>query len=903
MNPLLISFINESRDNLEVASRSLLALEQNPQDSTELDDLFRAMHTIKGSSGLFDDFSALTKMLHLAEEALDKLRDGLFQLTSEQTDLLLSAMDVLATWLDEVEQQEHPSVEMVKNAQNLSQKLKQGFQQTHTSAENTPASQAGNKALDSAPTQTNSIAAQAITWGAGQTSWLAQVPNKVRQQAATSLLAQQAIYALRFRPDPQCFFQGQDPFHMVRHVQGLLWYGVCPQTPWPDLVDLDPYQCVLDFYLLVQAPHQAIEDHFRYVITDIQWLELDATTLIFPTGEPLETPIYQSFVEELPQLVQANDWQGLKERTQVLSELGSGLLQAHAALDWLDWALAHASVWPIADYRRLLVYLTGFLLTEEDDYLQPALDNLLQTEAPTSASPSCIQDHHLLVLEILQAQQHMLSLPKTPETLTGAIQASACVLESLFAKDPAQSQHLQAAKQAALVQQTTEPLLTWLAPLLDTWAPVPPNCDQQVDVNENTLPAKAQQVAEVHKALDAHIREAPTHKSIRVDQKRIDDLMTLAGELIVAKNALPYLTQHAQQGMSAAELAKEIKTHYANIDRIADSIQSTVMAARMIPVSTVFQRFPRLVRDLSRKLDKQIELHLEGEETEADKNVIDALADPLIHLIRNSLDHGIENTSERQAAGKHPVGQIILRALPMDDQVLIEVIDDGRGIDSETLKLKAYQKGLIDEAQLDSMKEQEALQLIFAAGLSTAQAVSDISGRGVGMDVVRTSILSAGGQVQVASQVGQGTQIRILLPLSMAVARVMVVEIHQQIYGIPMSVIRETVRVPREKIRYIKQEEVVVLREQVIPLKRMRDLLGLPAADTQKLAEEAVLVVEIGQQALGLVIDDFHQGIDIVQKPLEGVMAGYTYYSGTALMGDGRVLLILNLAALLDHRL
>ena len=236
--------------------------------------------------------------------------------------------------------------------------------------------------------------------------------------------------------------------------------------------------------------------------------------------------------------------------------------------------------------------------------------------------------------------------------------------------------------------------------------------------------------------------------------------------------------------------------------------------------------------------------------------------------------------------------------MPQDDQVIIEIIDDGKGIDPLVIKKKAYEKGVISEAQLDSMSDQEAVELIFAAGLSSKEQASDLSGRGVGMDVVRSAVNAAGGSVAITSRLNVGSTIKLCLPLSMAVAQVMMIEVDKQVYGVPMDMISETVRVPVGSIERIKNNEAIVLRNKLIPLRRLRDLLSLPKAD-DNLKEEAILIVTLFGEEIGLIIDDFHEGIDVIQKPLEGVMSSYPIYAGATLLGDGRVLLILDLKELL----
>jgi two-component system chemotaxis sensor kinase CheA len=291
-----------------------------------------------------------------------------------------------------------------------------------------------------------------------------------------------------------------------------------------------------------------------------------------------------------------------------------------------------------------------------------------------------------------------------------------------------------------------------------------------------------------------------------------------------------------------------------------------------------------------------VQLVLEGEETQADKNIIEALADPLMHIVRNSLDHGLEIPEVRRAQGKSATGVITMRAAQEADRVLIEIIDDGKGVDPAAVKRKAYEKGLIDEAKLEQISDREAVNLIFAAGLSTAEKVTDLSGRGVGMDVVRTAIEKINGTVQVDSTVGKGTSIRISLPLSMAVTQVMVIESDGQQFGVPMDHVVETVRIPRSAIHLIKQSQATVLRGRIVPLKALNTLLGLSAEPKANADDElAVLLVQANGEILGLLVDGFRETIGIIQKPLSGVLSGLSAYSGSALMGDGSVLMVLNI--------
>jgi two-component system chemotaxis sensor kinase CheA len=532
------------------------------------------------------------------------------------------------------------------------------------------------------------------------------------------------------------------------------------------------------------------------------------------------------------------------------------------------------------------------------------------TAAPASALTA---EEAAILATLLAVQRKILALPVEAGWQLGRIKAVAAALAGCLtaSDDRAALPGLEAATAMALEAGAPTPLLTWYDGKFDAMQPVtaaPVHATPQVVVAElpETRPVApvAPAAAPVHAASEADgdskfgrraddAIAAP--KSLKVDQAKIDRLMNLIGEMVVSKNALPYLAGRAETVFGVRELSREIKAQYSVINRIAEEMQDAIMQVRMMPVSFVFQRFPRLVRDISRKLGKEVNLVLEGEDTEADKNIIESLGDPLVHIVRNSLDHGFELPAVRGAAGKPAVGTLTIRATQESDRVVIEISDDGKGIDPAVIKRKAYEKGIIDEAAVERLSDQEAVNLVFAAGFSTADVVSDLSGRGVGMDVVRTAVEKVNGTVVLESEAGKGTRIRLSLPLSMAVSNVMIVESDGQTFGIPMDSVVETVRVPRAAVRTIKKNLATVLRGRIVPLKSINTLLGLAAAPIANAADElAVLVVRAGNESVGLLVDNFRETVDVILKPMLGVLAGLSAYAGSALMGDGSVLMVLN---------
>ncbi|MTJ79423.1 MAG: chemotaxis protein CheA [Telmatospirillum sp.] len=437
--------------------------------------------------------------------------------------------------------------------------------------------------------------------------------------------------------------------------------------------------------------------------------------------------------------------------------------------------------------------------------------------------------------------------------------------------------------------------------LLDDWLAADGAAAAAPPASGEAVPERAPDRSRPGQADGASQDLKPANRVLKVDQAKVDTLMALIGELVVSKNSLPFLARRAEDIYGSRDMSREIKDLYGVIDRLAQEMQGAIMAVRMLPVSEVFDRLPRLVRDLARRLDKRISLRIEGGDTAADKNMIEVLGDPLIHVIRNAIDHGIETPDLREQAGKPPEAVVRVAAFQENDQVVIEVSDDGRGIDPAKIREKAVAKGILDAERAARLTDQDAINLIFYPGFSTAPEVSDLSGRGVGMDIVVTTVEAAGGTVSVTSETGLGTRVRLSLPLSMAVTRVMLVEVGDTPYGIPMDHIVETVRVRRGAVRHIKQAEAFVLRQSIVPLVRLDRVLDLPdrrVADDPD-HEEAVLVVRVAGSLLGLVVDHFREGMDIILKPLDGILSSVRGFAGTALLGDGRVLLVLNLKELL----
>ena len=372
--------------------------------------------------------------------------------------------------------------------------------------------------------------------------------------------------------------------------------------------------------------------------------------------------------------------------------------------------------------------------------------------------------------------------------------------------------------------------------------------------------------------------------------------MRSAGELLVARNAFPILAKRLalEHGLSA--MGKELKDAGDHISRIADDLQAAVMSIRMMPIRTVFQRFPRMVRDICRAQGKEAELLLEGEDTELDKTVIEQIADPLVHLVRNAADHGIESPEVRAQAGKPRAGKVTLKAYNKENNVVIEINDDGAGMDPARLEAKALEKGLITASAAEAMDDRAALELIFLPGLTTAENVTDISGRGVGMDVVRSNICKLHGTTTLESRLGGGSKITIRLPASLMVSKGILVEADGEEYVFPIGSVVQMVRVPRNQIHRHEQAHFVTFRNEVYPVLRLADYFasGTQLAEIAWPEEVAMAIVQTQREKVGVAVDRFISDVEVIVKPLGRDFANIPAFQGATITGDGRIALVIN---------
>jgi len=385
-------------------------------------------------------------------------------------------------------------------------------------------------------------------------------------------------------------------------------------------------------------------------------------------------------------------------------------------------------------------------------------------------------------------------------------------------------------------------------------------------------------------------------QTIRIEVKKLDELMNLAGELVLGKNRLILLNSLVRKNETKNGVLDNLADVTNYIEMVTNELQLSVMRARLVPISKLFNKIPRLVRDLSTEFKKEIDLTMEGEETELDRSLIESLHDPLIHIIRNSVDHGVETPEDRQTKGKRRKGSLSLKAYNEGNNVIIEILDDGKGINIEAVKEKAREKGIIGDNELNSLSGRDAMNLVFIPGLSTAKKVSNVSGRGVGMDVVKTNIEKMNGQVSIDSEEGQWTKIALRLPLTLAIMRALIVRVLDELFAIPLNTVTELVKREESLVQSVDKKEVLVLRDRVIPVVDLARIFSRSEGDEDKY----IIICNIGEKTIGIKARAVEGQEEVVIKPLGEFLGNIKGIGGATIRGDGKAILILDMSALMD---
>lgn len=499
---------------------------------------------------------------------------------------------------------------------------------------------------------------------------------------------------------------------------------------------------------------------------------------------------------------------------------------------------------------------------------------LSQSQLPKAASPSLLQ-----ALDAVLSGTHA----AVPVHVAKPVVVQEAPTQSASAGSEPDWNSLHQAITGQVVERHVEPAAASV-PVEDA----PPLPSAMMPSYEPTQPAARSKQAAIP------VQVAAKETTIRVDTSRLDMVLNLSGEIGLTKNRLTCLRANILQGKTDNDTLKALDEAVSSLDLLVGDLQNAVMKTRMQPIGRLFQKYPRLARDLARQLGKDVELVITGEETEIDKTMIEDLNDPLVHLVRNAVDHGVESSEERRACGKPVKSLVKLSAQQAGDHIILEISDDGKGMRPDALRRKALEKGLIDLEAANSMDDRQSLNLIFLPGFSTKDQISDVSGRGVGMDVVRTNIQKLNGRIDIASSVGHGTTITISLPLTLAILPVLVVRLGDQPFAVPLSMVREIIPINPKEIQQVSGKATMVVRDEVLPVRSLADLIGWPRTATPAFG----VLMQTTVTAFILAIDGFLGRDDVVIKPLHDIKP--KGIAGATLSGDGLVVLVLDIEELLN---
>lgn len=944
---LFADFITEAKEHLETIEPNLLELEKTPDNLALLNDIFRPMHSLKGASG-FLGLNRINHLAHKSENILDELRKGTMQVTSEIMDVILSSTDALRQMIENLEATNAEGDVETESIIAQIDALMAG--ETHTqpaqeaaaeplvveaTVEREPEVTEGSEAGESEASQPQAAegpkpAQPAKAGGMSSKEWV----SRLAPQPAHPLTAFGEAHLKDFIDESNEIIGDlntglleleENPSGNAELVNDLFRYfhnmkgnsGIIGYTSLNSLTHeaetllnnvrqgkISPSHELIDLLLLTvdvmegliqkidvsagSATPMDIEPmlvQLRKALAG-EGISLPPELLAAKAGAAADSPKAEPVEVVNPEIIAVGNEESDAEVFQTTVNQQLEIIKAALATLRKDGTHQESQD---ALYRCLIAIrnASGFVGQEEikvyadrtagivDQGRKASLDFGLMVDMIDQEVAIISDKVKKAVAEGQIGQKSAEAAPPRPEPAPKQQGKE----EEEKAKDAPKEEK----KQPAPKQEKPAP-----APKPRPAAPAP----AKPEAPKAPAPAAANSKAQAP-AGDAH----KSSSTIRVDHEKLDHLMNLIGELIINRNRYTLIARSLEgneDSINVGEVAQSLsETTYA-MARISDDLQDTIMKVRMVPVSSVFSRFPRLVRDLSRKSGKEVDLVMEGEETELDKSVVEVIGDPLVHLIRNSVDHGIESESDRIAIGKPAKGKVTLRAFHKGNSVAIEIEDDGKGIDPAKMREVAIKKGIITPEEAAQMDDREAIELIFAPGFSSAEKITDISGRGVGMDVVRTNIKNLKGSVSTFSEVGKGTRFTLSLPLTLAIIDALMVNVSGQIYAIPLDAVSETTKIETVRLTDVKGRKAVTLRGEVLGIVELSEMLGVPRSMEELPEVLSVVVIHDNERRLGLVVDQLLERQEIVIKPLGAYLGDLKGISGATIMGDGSVILILD---------
>lgn len=892
MNPLLEQFLQEARENLAFIDQNIERI--GGDDPELLNSVFRAAHTLKGGSGIVG-FESVKEITHQAEDLLDMLRAGKITFQEEMLEALYNAFDEVLNLIEAAEETEDIIEADPQTVETIITELK------------------GHMGKDSAeqaawepPFAIGDDLSTVVNKPMGHLTSLRHAIPFELGALDEEAIGKEQLYAIVFDVDESCMVYGNDPLYTLSllgdKVIGL--YSCMDdekaKSVLSGLDDEDGLLLQIALTAFVFATYEEIEEALFNFIDELQFYPLDIVTLLQvrkgETGHQLD--VMKEFSSEVRDSIRSGDKEALVASIEsTLQLIGKETIQ-------------------YAQLERVM-HIMGAISADDLHRLEPFVVSLERGIAFDPAESTPVANEMTAVKVGSEARKE--EALETSVAVTGHDELTERMCRRILGQQLLSLESTSTQEDADRVEgilnrirpfASTMPvafegkaqMMAWLGSELgvETVAVVEEKQEPTSQVEIPVTPPEAKSVEpEVEQKVTKPREETKRNvigKTVKIEQESIDNMMNIVGELLVAKNSLPYLAQSVSE-MNTTMITRAIMEKYTFINRLTEQLQDLIMSMRMLPISYVFDRYPKLVRDISKKLGKKVRLEMDGGDTKLDKNMIEMLADPMIHIMRNSLDHGIEDPEVRVKKGKPAEGKVILNAYAQSDKIIIEIKDDGAGINIDKVVNKVLEKGLLSIEQIDAISEDEKAELVLLPGLSTADEISEYSGRGVGMDVVKKSIESFGGSIHIRTEPNRGTTITLAIPVSLAVTSLLHVSMSGIHYGLPMDSVSETVKIDREEIEYLHNEPFVYIRGEVIPLLFIKSMLDEAILEGEQLP---IVVLNIKGNLLAVVVNELLGQLDVVQKPLEGVMEEHPIFSGTSLLGNGQIIMAIDPLGLLS---
>lgn len=896
---ILHGIVEECSEHLNGIEEGILKLEMGFTPEL-LDSVFRAMHSIKGVAS-FLELTPIKDTAHVLESFLTDIKKGQYGSSSEITDALLRGVDLLNAFIKQLAQQIH-EIEANPVKETFTIDIEEmGYREFIAGVEELRQIEVSNQ-LNTDNNKDNANGGEMA------------VPLKVKlsplyDQMLTDFIEEtmehlettehKCVELEKYPDDPEILNAILRGFHSIKGGAGVIISMQDNDEPDNPLITIKTITHATESLL---QQHRNSSKHLSAEVIDLILAVVDKVTIL--TSILGGNEVTDSSIDQLMQHIES-----LSKENPGVNVVESGVDEDNKKLPQQLSAFMNIG-------SQALESMLGIINTvEKGQPIDPKRTKQYLRALKSMASTARYLDYNELILEVEESLQYLERFLPEKDLITeelleflhtnhqkvqNLMKVKIESVQSLLENAPPEYSQKKIGEILISEQKLTPEQVKWalqqqkkLGDILVDSGAIKAG-DLKIALAQQAMAReKEQKVLEQAKSSTSELGG----QSIRVSQEKLDRLMNMIGELLISKNRIFHLANTIGLEYDLPSLAREVKGVAAELATISDELQDAIMSARMVPLRVLSQRYPRTIRDTARKTGKQVDFIIEGEDTELDKTVIEAINDPLVHMLRNAVDHGIEAPREREATGKSAIGRINLRAGYQGNYVLIEIIDDGKGLNPDEIKLKAVKKGLITVEQIETLNNEDALQLIFAPGFSTKDEVSELSGRGVGMDVVKTNIEKVGGIVNLTSTVGEGTHFSLKIPLSMSILRGLMVESGGQSFIIPLDAIEETVKLSGSSIRSYKTNMVADIREQIIPLIGLQDVLQ-PGNSSQKQYShrESVPIVVIASDGykFGLIVDSFKNEQEFVVKALAEELAGLKIYTGATILGDGSVVLILN---------